>query len=158
MNPHRRRKKLHSSPSSASLFIKSGGAGHQWLTPVILATQEAEIRRITVQSQPRQILSETLSQKIPTLQRAVGVAQGMGPEFKPQYQNRWEGMVFWHYPQPMWFQRTVEQQPSSPFLQTRKLRAMWLKQEPQSCPLYTAPGPSLPGSVPHRVSLGSGVR
>jgi hypothetical protein len=27
-----------------------------WLTPIILATQEAEIRRITVQSQPRQIV------------------------------------------------------------------------------------------------------
>jgi hypothetical protein len=33
------------------------------LTPVIPATQEAEIRRITVQSQPRQIVLETLSQK-----------------------------------------------------------------------------------------------
>jgi hypothetical protein len=31
--------------------------------PVILATQEAEIRRIEVQSQPRQIVCETLSQK-----------------------------------------------------------------------------------------------
>jgi hypothetical protein len=30
-------------------------AGHQWLTPVILATQEAEIKRITVRSQPREI-------------------------------------------------------------------------------------------------------
>jgi hypothetical protein len=32
-----------------------------WLTPVILVTQEAEIRRITVPSQPRQIVCETLS-------------------------------------------------------------------------------------------------
>jgi hypothetical protein len=35
----------------------------QRLTPVILATQEAEIRRIAVQSQPRQIICETLSRK-----------------------------------------------------------------------------------------------
>jgi hypothetical protein len=27
--------------------------GHWWLTPVILATQEAEIRRFTIQSQPQ---------------------------------------------------------------------------------------------------------
>jgi hypothetical protein len=31
--------------------------------PVILATQEAEIRRIAVQSQLREIVLETLSQK-----------------------------------------------------------------------------------------------
>jgi hypothetical protein len=30
-------------------------ARHQWLMPVILATQKAEIRRITVQIQPGQI-------------------------------------------------------------------------------------------------------
>jgi hypothetical protein len=34
-------------------------AGCQLLTPLILATQEAEIRRIMVRSQPRQIVRET---------------------------------------------------------------------------------------------------
>jgi hypothetical protein len=38
-------------------------AGHWWLMSIILATQEAEIRRMVVQSQPRQIVLETLSQK-----------------------------------------------------------------------------------------------
>jgi hypothetical protein len=60
-------------------------AGHQWLTPIILATQEAEIRRITVQNHPGQIVQETLSQKKPSQKRAGGVAQGEGPESKPQY-------------------------------------------------------------------------
>jgi hypothetical protein len=32
----------------------------KWLTPVILATQKAAIRRIAVQSQPGQIVSQTL--------------------------------------------------------------------------------------------------
>jgi hypothetical protein len=36
---------------------------HWWLTPVILAIQETEIRRIEVRSQPRQIVWETLSWK-----------------------------------------------------------------------------------------------
>jgi hypothetical protein len=54
--------------------------------PVILATQEVEIRRTVVQSQPRQIVPETLSQKpIMKKRRAGGVAQGIGPEFKSQY-------------------------------------------------------------------------
>jgi hypothetical protein len=35
----------------------------QWITPVILDTQEAEIRRIKVQSQPRANSSQDLSQK-----------------------------------------------------------------------------------------------
>jgi hypothetical protein len=38
-------------------------AGRQWLTPVILTTQEAEIRRIVIGSQPGQIVPETLSRK-----------------------------------------------------------------------------------------------
>jgi hypothetical protein len=38
------------------------GARHWWLTPVILATQEAEIRRIEVRSQPPgEIVHKTLS-------------------------------------------------------------------------------------------------
>jgi hypothetical protein len=36
-------------------------AGHWWLSFVILATQKVEIRRIMVQSKPRQIVRETLS-------------------------------------------------------------------------------------------------
>jgi hypothetical protein len=58
-------------------------AGYWWLTPVILATQEAEIRRISVQSHPGQIVHEILSQNNPSQKRAGGVAQGVGPEFKP---------------------------------------------------------------------------
>jgi hypothetical protein len=52
--------------------------------PVILATQKAEIRRTEFQSQPRQRVYETPSQK--THQKRAGrVTQGVGPEFKPQY-------------------------------------------------------------------------
>jgi hypothetical protein len=36
-------------------------ARHQWLTPVSLAIQEAEIRRIMVQANPGQIVCKTLS-------------------------------------------------------------------------------------------------
>jgi hypothetical protein len=35
--------------------------GPQWLTPVILATQEVKIRKIAVGSQPQQIVQEALS-------------------------------------------------------------------------------------------------
>jgi hypothetical protein len=38
----------------------------QWLMPIILATEGAEIRRIKVQSQSRQIVHKTISQKYPT--------------------------------------------------------------------------------------------
>jgi hypothetical protein len=43
--------------------------------PIILATQEAEIRRISVQNRPGQIVHETLSQKHSIQKMASGVAQ-----------------------------------------------------------------------------------
>jgi hypothetical protein len=46
--------------------------------PVILATQETEIRRIMVQSQTGQIVHETLSRKTLHKNRADGVAQSEG--------------------------------------------------------------------------------
>jgi hypothetical protein len=54
--------------------------------------QEAEIRKTAVQSQSRTIVRETLSWQIPSQKGASGVTQGIGPEFKPQYQknnNNW---------------------------------------------------------------------
>jgi hypothetical protein len=55
-------------------------SGALWLTPVIPATQEAEIRRTAVQSQPGQIVQETQSQKYPSPKKAGRVAQGVcGP-------------------------------------------------------------------------------
>jgi hypothetical protein len=70
----------------------------QWLTPVILATEEADIRRIVVQVQLGQIVCETLL-KIPNTNqgwqgtlsdRTLSFLASMGPEFKPQY---WEKIV-----------------------------------------------------------------
>jgi hypothetical protein len=56
--------------------------------PIILATQEAEIRKIAVQSQSRQIVLQDLISKKPFTKRAAIVAQGIDctdPEFKSQY-------------------------------------------------------------------------
>jgi hypothetical protein len=50
-------------------------ARHWELTPVILATQEAEIRRI----------ARPISKNPITKKRAGGVAQDVGPEFKSQH-------------------------------------------------------------------------
>jgi hypothetical protein len=56
-----------------------------WLTPVILATQEAEIRRISIQSQPliNKFLRPYLEKKKKSQKSAGRVAQGADPEFKP---------------------------------------------------------------------------
>jgi hypothetical protein len=43
--------------------------------PIILVTQEAEIRRIEFQGQPRQIVAKTLSRRYPIQKRAGRVAQ-----------------------------------------------------------------------------------
>jgi hypothetical protein len=65
--------------------LKGALARCWWFTPIILATQEAESRRIVVQPQPEQILFETVFQKHPTQKRTVGIAQCVGLELKPQY-------------------------------------------------------------------------
>jgi hypothetical protein len=61
---------------------------------IILATEEAEIRRITVRSQPGQISSGDPILKIPNTKRASGVPQGVGPEFKPQYPKKKKNSKF----------------------------------------------------------------
>jgi hypothetical protein len=62
--------------------------GRRWLTPVIIPTQEVEIRRITVQSQPRKNSVRPYLKKQPSQRRAGGMAQDVGPEFKPQYHTQ----------------------------------------------------------------------
>jgi hypothetical protein len=47
--------------------------GHRWLTFVILTTQEAEIRRIMVRSQPRQIVWRPYLEKTLHKKGLVGV-------------------------------------------------------------------------------------
>jgi hypothetical protein len=84
-------------------------ARRQCLIPIILATQEAQIRRIMVQSQPGQIACETLSRKTHHKNRAGGVAQGESSEFKLKYckkkismwtSSAWITMKAWGWDQP----------------------------------------------------------
>jgi hypothetical protein len=67
-----------------NLSKRMNTAKHRWFMPVILITQEAEIRRILVRRQPGQIVHQTLSQKYLTKKRGSVVAQGVGPECQPQ--------------------------------------------------------------------------
>jgi hypothetical protein len=48
----------------------------------ILANEKAEIRRIAIQSQPRQIVQENLLENNPSQERAAGVPQGVCPDFQ----------------------------------------------------------------------------
>jgi hypothetical protein len=58
--------------------------GHWWLTSIIQATQEADIRRIVVRSQPGQIVLQRAYLKKTLHKNMVGgVAQGEGPELNP---------------------------------------------------------------------------
>jgi hypothetical protein len=52
--------------------------------PVIVASQEAEVRRITVRSQVVKYFSRPYLKKKKSQKRASGVTQGIGLEFKPQ--------------------------------------------------------------------------
>jgi hypothetical protein len=56
--------------------------------PVILAIQEAEIRRTTVQSQPRQIVPKTLFWKNPSQTGAGGVVQVKALRSNPSTQTQ----------------------------------------------------------------------
>jgi hypothetical protein len=60
-------------------------AGCQWLLSIILATQKTEIRRIRVQNQLWANSSPDPISKNPSPKSAGVVAQGEGPECKPQY-------------------------------------------------------------------------
>jgi hypothetical protein len=73
--PHLKDKCLHLDNAQCSvpwientsfphLYQELPFAGDRWLKPIILASQEAEIRRIKVRSQPGKIVHKTLSQKI----------------------------------------------------------------------------------------------
>jgi hypothetical protein len=62
----------------------------------MLATQETEIRKIVVLSQPGQIVHYTLSQKTLHKNKAGGVAQGEGPEFKFQCHTQKNFTISWN--------------------------------------------------------------
>jgi hypothetical protein len=58
--------KYHTQKCWKSQNIKKKMSGHQWLTPVILAIQETEIRKTEFQSQSGQIVQKNLSWKNPS--------------------------------------------------------------------------------------------
>jgi hypothetical protein len=71
-------------PGKTIHTYKHNQAGCQWLTSVILATQEAEIRKTAVRSQPGETVCDPISKNPITKNWAGGMAQGEGLEFKVQ--------------------------------------------------------------------------
>jgi hypothetical protein len=71
---------LFTQISILNVVLKVILAGCRWLTPVILATQDAEIRRTWFEASPSKV-HKTLSQKCLTQNRVGGVSQGEGLEF-----------------------------------------------------------------------------
>jgi hypothetical protein len=61
--------------------------------PVILATQDAEIRRMAVQSQPWPIVRETLSRQNPSQKRLGGLAQDVVPLYSLLNKIRDKGKI-----------------------------------------------------------------
>jgi hypothetical protein len=67
-------------------------------------TQEAEIRRVAIQSQPKQIDHKTISKSPIRKHWVCGVAQDESPEFKAQYHKKKEKQIMvqertWNTPQ-----------------------------------------------------------
>jgi hypothetical protein len=58
--------------------------GHQWLMPVILATQEVRSGGLWFEASWANSSRDPMS-KIFNTKRVDGMAQGIGPESKPQY-------------------------------------------------------------------------
>jgi hypothetical protein len=85
---------LHIHPRDRGWHLRNVWAGCWWLTLVILAIQEAEIRRILVQSQPRKIVPGDPISKKSITKRAGGVARGVGPDFKPQNHKKEKKEMF----------------------------------------------------------------
>jgi hypothetical protein len=69
--------------SEDKLTISQAPAAHAYNPSYLGGT----IRRITDWSQSGQTIHKTLSQETLHKNRADGVAQGEGPEFKPQYRR-----------------------------------------------------------------------
>jgi hypothetical protein len=67
-----------------------------------------------VQSQPWEIVHETLSQKNPSQKRTSGMVQGVGSEFKPQSRRKKKKRTIWG--QRLWREQLTKQTHHGSFL------------------------------------------